>query len=87
MTRSSAAAVSGRTLSPPDVAKRFGIGVGKVHQWIKAGELGALNIASTTASRPVYAITETALAAFEQARAIKPAPRRRARTIPATQTA
>lgn len=72
--------------TPPKLAKRYGISVDKVIRWILAGELSAMNLATTTSGRPRYKITQEAVEAFEARRAIlTPPPRihRKKRQFPA----
>jgi len=71
--------VSSRTkLTPPELARRWGIGGDKVLTWIRNGELRAINVATRLASRPRYLIDERDVVAFESARAViaKPTIRR-----------
>jgi hypothetical protein len=51
--------------TPPSVAKRYGVGVGKIHELIAAGELEAFDISSRTSKRPRYRISADALERFE----------------------
>ena len=72
-------------LTPPKLAKRYGVSVDKIIRWILAGELAAMNLATVADGRPRYKITEEAVQAFEARRATR-APvltRRRKRTAPA----
>ena len=62
-------------LSPPAIAKRFGIDVHKVILWIRKGELHATNLATTTGGRPRWKVSPADLALFEAARAAGPQPR------------
>ncbi|MHC4176873.1 MAG: hypothetical protein ACYSWU_05170 [Planctomycetota bacterium] len=57
-------------LTPPVLAKRWGIGHEKVLQFIRAGELRALDLASPDSTRPRYRIDVADVAAFEQARTV-----------------
>ncbi len=74
-----------RKLTPPEVARRFGVGADKVLIWIRNGELRAVNVATLASGRPRYAIDPADLAAFEQRRAVqaKPAAAPRRRKAPA----
>lgn len=54
--------------SPPEVAEELGIAVEKVHTWIRAGELEAVNIGTTTTGRPRWKISQDAIDAFLEAR-------------------
>jgi len=60
------------TYLPRDIAKRFGVGLPKVLGWIQRGELGAVNIASTTEGRPRWRIRDCDLLAFEMRRLSRP---------------
>ncbi len=69
-------------LSPPELAKQWGIDVVKVLHWIKSGELRAINLATRLDGRPRYAIDVSDLAAFEASRTVQPpAPRVRRRRV------
>jgi transposase len=65
--------ISRSNLTPPQIAKRFGVSVRKVIGWIEGGELAALNLANRGCSRPRYHITEEAVVQFEQSRLVVPA--------------
>ena len=71
-------------LSPPALAKAWGIDVAKVLTWIKRGELKAINAATDRNGRPRYLIDQTDVQVFELSRTIQaPAQRvRRRRTDP-----
>jgi excisionase family DNA binding protein len=56
-------------LTPPQLAKRYGVSPDKVLTWIRAGELRAVNVASRPGERPRWLIDETDVAAFEARRA------------------
>lgn len=67
--------------TPPKLAKRYGVSTDKVVRWILAGELEAMNFATTTNGRPRYKIPASAVEAFEARRQVisrpsKPRPRR-----------
>ncbi len=68
-------------LTPPEVARRFGVSPDKVLIWIRNGELRAVNVATTPNGCPRFAIDAADLASFEQLRAAQTrpaaAPRRR----------
>lgn len=68
-----------RFLTPPEVARRYGVAPQKVLAWIRSGELAAVNVASCMTGRPRYAVSPAALAEFEAARAARTARRRTAR--------
>jgi len=62
------------TISPPELAKRYGCKPSRVIAWIRSGELVALNLASPGCARPRYRITPEAITAFEQAKSTAPPP-------------
>lgn len=65
-------------LTPPAVARAYGVNVGKVLAWIRSGELRAVNLASRPGGRPRWRISADAIAQFEARRlAVAPRPRRR----------
>ena len=69
-------------LSPPELAKQWGIDPAKIVHWIKTGELHAINIATDRTGRPRYAIDVADVQVFEAARAVQPpAPRIRRRRV------
>lgn len=70
-----------RVYSPPMLAKRYGVSVDKVIRWILAGELVAMNLATTTTGRPRYKITQEAVESFEARRTILSPPPRRTRPV------
>jgi predicted site-specific integrase-resolvase len=59
-------------LTPPKVAEQFGVAVHKIHQWISSGELVAVNVATSTSSRPVWRISDESLRAFIESRQAQP---------------
>ncbi len=70
-----------RALTPPAVAKRYGINVHRVLAWIRNGTLAAINVGDGP-TRPRWRIMPEALEAFERRRASQPpapksSPRRR----------
>ena len=69
-------------LTPPQIARRYNVATAKVIKWIQAGDLAALNLATGSGGRPRYSVSVEALAAFEAARSVRPAPSgtRRVRT-------
>jgi transposase len=69
-------------LTPPQLAKRYGVSADKVVGWILAGELAAVNLATVANGRPRYKIAEEAVQVFEQRRAVVSPPPRRKRTTP-----
>jgi hypothetical protein len=68
-------------LSPPKIAKLWGIGPAKVVGWIHSGELPAINVATRPGGRPRYLVDQNDLLAFEAKRRVvppsRPPPRRR----------
>ena len=68
----------------PSLAAHHGVGQYKIISWIRAGDLSAMNVAQTTASRPCWRIERAAWDRFKASRASTPPPpspkRRRART-------
>jgi transposase len=62
-------------LSPPQIAKRFGVDAHKVLSWIRRGELRAVNVADRTGGRPRFKISPADLAIFEAARSAGPQPK------------
>jgi hypothetical protein len=64
------AAAARRNLTPPEIARRYGIATAKVIGWIRSGELAALNLATSTRTRPRYSVTLEALEEFERHRAV-----------------
>ncbi len=79
---------SGREkLTPPELARRWGIKPEKVLAWIRSGELRAINAATQQSGRPRYLIDPDEVEAFEQRRAVVERPavtrrRRRRRDVP-----
>jgi hypothetical protein len=72
------------TITPPALARRYGIGVTKVLAWIARNELRAINVASRRGMRPRWVIPISAIEQFEARRSndanTAPTPRRRRRT-------
>jgi len=67
-------------ITPPELAARWGIDCHKVLQWIRSGELKAIDAATKLGGRPRYLIDHADVAAFEARRAVgapAPTPRRR----------
>jgi excisionase family DNA binding protein len=56
----------------PTVARELGVANRKVLDWIKSGELRAVNLARSADGRPRYAIDVEDLARFEESRAVVP---------------
>jgi len=63
-----------RKLTPPQLAKLWGIGVDKVIAWIKVGELRAIDASKAKAQRPRYLIDLADIAEFEARRSVQPPP-------------
>lgn len=59
-------------LTPPEVARQWGVSIDKVLTWIRSGELRALNLATRLTGRPRYRIDVNDLRDFEQRRAVIP---------------
>lgn len=55
-------------LTVSDLAKRFRVSPDKVRNWIKRGDLSAINTADRRCGRPRFVVTVDALAAFERGR-------------------
>ena len=75
-----------RKLTVPQLSRQWGVSQNKILQFVKRGELRAMNLASHGSTRPRYAIDIDDIAAFERARQVVvdggevAAPRRRRRT-------
>lgn len=52
-------------LTPPQLARRWGISPDKVLAWIRAGELRAIDACTKLGGRPRYLIDERDIAEFE----------------------
>jgi hypothetical protein len=65
--------------TPPELAVEWGCTPGKVLNWIRSGELPAVNLATRVGGRPRWVVTLEAKAQFERARAnhVPPKPTRR----------
>lgn len=61
-------------LTPPMVARMWGVKCQKVLTWIRSGELRAINVASRREGRPRYLIDIQDLALFERSREVCPKP-------------
>jgi hypothetical protein len=59
-------------LTPPDLARRWGVSTTKIVNFIKSGELRAINIAAHRKNRPRYLIDVADIAAFEKSRSVVP---------------
>jgi excisionase family DNA binding protein len=72
-----------RGWTPAELARLLRVRADKVRSWIKRGELGAVNTASTMAVRAQWVVLPHHLAEWERRRAATPPPkppRRRKRT-------
>jgi excisionase family DNA binding protein len=69
-----------KKLTPPQLARRLGVGTDKVLNWIRTGELRAINGATKPNGRPRYLVDIEDLEAFENRRAVTP------RRVAATRT-
>jgi hypothetical protein len=69
-------ATSGRTkITPPQMAREYGVEPAKIISWIKSGELRAIDASEHRNERPRYLIDRADIAEFEAARAVCPASR------------
>jgi hypothetical protein len=59
-------------LTPPQLAEQWGVSTAKIIDFIRRGELRAMNLAAGNRNRPRYAIDVRDIEAFEAARAIVP---------------
>jgi hypothetical protein len=64
-----------RKLTPPQVAKQWGVAPEKIVAWIRSGELKAIDASTSRGKRPRYLIDIKDLAAFEQSRLVQGASR------------
>ncbi len=60
-----------RKLSPQQVAQRFGVSRTTVIQWCESGHMPAVNVASASASRRRWRMSEDDIQEFESRRANK----------------
>ena len=60
-------------LTPPAIARRYGVKPDKILAWIASGELAAINVAERPGGRPRWRISPEAIAAFERRRSSRPA--------------
>lgn len=66
------------TFTPSEIAQRFGVGRKKIMDWIRSGELIAIDLSTNPGiSRPRYGIPLESIEAFEKRRAVGPSPMRR----------
>ena len=66
-------------LTPPELARRWGVSADKVLAWIRVGELRAVNIARCAVGRPRWLIDESDIQEFERRRTASPSVRTRRR--------
>jgi hypothetical protein len=71
--------------SVADLCRRWKVGQGKIHGFLRRGELVGVNLAANTSARPQWRITAEAVKDFERRRtsAPPPKPERRRRRTPA----
>ena len=60
-------------LTPPQLAREWGVGSDKIRGLIRAGELRAIDVATRRGGRPRFLIDRADIAAFEGQRAVVPA--------------
>jgi hypothetical protein len=72
-------------ITPPELARRWGIDSAKILTWIRSGELRAINASTRPCGRPRYLIDERDIEIFELRRAVGGPPqtprRRRAKQM------
>ena len=69
--------MSDRTLSVKEICDRYSVAEHTVLNWIKGGELRAINVGRTAGTKkPRWRITAEALATFELLRTTTPPPQR-----------
>lgn len=59
-------------MTPPSLARRWGISVDKVLTWIRSGELRAIDVSTRRGGRPRYLIDDADILAFERMREVQP---------------
>ncbi|HLJ92467.1 MAG TPA: helix-turn-helix domain-containing protein [Gemmataceae bacterium] len=62
-------------LTPPELARRWGVSPDKVLAWIHSGELRATNAARSAAGRPRWLIDVADIVVFERRRMASPSVR------------
>ena len=60
-------------MTPPELARRWGISADKVTYWISTGELRAIDASLKRGERPRYLIDVADVEAFENSRTVIPA--------------
>jgi hypothetical protein len=63
------------TYSPGQLAKNFGITVDKVLNWIRNGQIDAIDVSTDRSGRPRYRIDVESIAKFKAARNPRPPPK------------
>lgn len=66
--------ITQKKITPPELARRWGVDIDTVYAWIRGGELRAINGAKRAGGRPRYLINEADIADFERRRAVQPPP-------------
>ena len=61
-------------LTPPTIAKEYGVSPDKVLGWIRSGDLAAVNVATSSSGRPRFVVKVEALEDFERRRSSTPSP-------------
>ena len=56
-------------ITPPALARRYGVSAEKIIGWIRSGELRAVNVAAKPSGRPRWRISESDIEHFEVRRA------------------
>ena len=64
-----------RKLTPPQLARLWGVDHAKILTWIRSGELRAIDGCTARGCKPRYLIDVADIAAFEAARSTVPAPK------------
>lgn len=59
-----------RKLTVPQLSRQWGVSQNKILEFVRRGELRAVNLASHRSTRPRYAIDIDDIAAFERARQV-----------------
>ena len=62
-------------ITPPALAREYGVEPNKVLTWIRNGELRAIDASTIRGARPRYLINCADIAAFEAARSAGPVPK------------
>jgi hypothetical protein len=82
-----ATATAATTLTPPQLAARWGVSPDKVLALIHSGQLMAINLATNPRGRPRYRLRLSEIERFEEARSTKPPPPKRRRRRREAETA